>query len=144
ILFGSRKENGSRSAECDQTMLVKWQALGRIVELFELTVEPVWKVVVDRFDRFADFASAWSSAAATGLVRKGDSDPLIKSRRQQRRLAIARVADRGDSMRIHIPIGNQVIDTTMKAPGPRCKRSTIGRIVSRRITVCEPGINAVA
>src|SRR5262245_45977704 len=56
-------------AKCDQTVLIKRQALGLIVELLEFGVEPMRERIVDLLNRFSNLPSARSRAAASGLER---------------------------------------------------------------------------
>ena len=49
-------------------------------------------------------------AAAAGLVRDRQGDALVERRRQQGRLAQARMADHGDPLRVQVLVVDQVID----------------------------------
>src|SRR2546427_467971 len=99
-------------------MLVKWQALRMFIEFLELAIEPVREMVVDLFDRFADLPAARGGSAATGLEGNCQSNPLVERPGYQRRLAIARMADHGDSFGVDARVGYQVIDHPRYSPRP--------------------------
>src|ERR1041385_848156 len=92
IILRGGKEDGTWRAQSHQSILIERQFLRSIVELLEFCVEPIGKMIVDRFDRLAGFAAAWSAAAATGLVRKRHRDAFIEGRGKQRGLSVSRMA----------------------------------------------------
>src|SRR3954467_522370 len=73
-----REEDRAWRAECQETILIERKAVGTFVELFEFTVEPVRKAIVDCFDRLTGLSSARRAAAAAGLMRKGHGNSFIK------------------------------------------------------------------
>jgi hypothetical protein len=62
-------------------------------------------------------------------VWESDRDAFIKRGCQQRGFAVARMSYRSDSMRIHVRVVDQVIDTTVKTPGPRGDGAAVGGVV---------------
>src|ERR1035437_5832544 len=82
VVFAGGEEHRSRGAKGHQTILVEWQPLRRIVELLELSIEPMWEMVVNGFRGFAGLSPAGRGAAAARLVREGDRDTLVECRRE--------------------------------------------------------------
>src|ERR1035441_1491768 len=144
VAFGSREQHRSRGAKGHQAILVERQPLRRIVELLELGIEPVWKMVVNGFHRFAGLPAAGRGAAAARLVRERDGDALVERRRQQGRLTIARVAQGCDAVRIRAGLSDQVVHATLEAPRPGGNRATVGGFVPGLIAACQPGVKALA
>jgi hypothetical protein len=67
---GSREHGRGRQSA--QLVLIKRQPLDLFIEVQELVIEPMGKAGVDLFHRLADFATAWGSSPASGLVRNCD------------------------------------------------------------------------
>src|ERR1017187_7366724 len=115
VFFGGREQHRPWRAKGHQAILVERQPLRSVVELLELRVEPVRRKVVDGLYGFADLAAARRRAAAAGLVRKRDRDALVERRREESSLAVARVAERRDTVRVHSRLSDQVVHATMEA-----------------------------
>src|ERR1019366_8213358 len=144
VTFGSGKQHRPRGAKGHQAILVERQPLRRIVELLELRIEPVRKVVVNRLHGLAGLPAAGRGAAAARLVRERNCDALVERRRQQRRLAIARVAQGRNMVRVHAGLGDQVVHATLETPGPGGNRATVGGVVAGLVAAGEPGIKTLA
>src|SRR5689334_16568224 len=82
VLLRCREQHGTRSAQGDQAILVKGQTFGFGVELLESGIEPMREPIVDGFDRLSDLATTGCGTTASGLVRKGDADAIIKGGRK--------------------------------------------------------------
>src|SRR5208283_483591 len=138
------KQDGPRGAEGYEAILVERQALHVVVKLLELGVEPVRKHVVDALDGLADLAAAWRRTAAACLVREGDGDAVIIGGGQQGGLAITRVAQGGNTVRVNAGLRHQEIHAAMEAPRPGGNRAAVGGVVEGWVTFGEPGIDALA
>ncbi len=101
VSFGGGEQHRPRGAECYQAILVKRKPFRRVVELLKLSIEPVWELVVNSLYGLAGLPAARRGTTATGLVREGDGDALVKRRCEQRGFAVARVAQRRDAVRVH-------------------------------------------
>src|SRR5436190_23613621 len=88
------------------------------------------KAFVDDADRFRRGTSVrlrrskllgyttWRCAAAAGLMRDRQRDAFIVGGREQGRLSIARMAERGDTRLVDAAVRYQIINTALKSPGP--------------------------
>src|SRR6185437_10456009 len=104
-----RQKNRTRSTQSNQGVLIERQFVRLLVEILELGIEPMRKMVVDLLHRFADFAPTWRRAAAAGLERYRQCDSLVKRRRDQGRFAVARVSHDCDFFRVDRLVGYQVV-----------------------------------
>ena len=59
-------------------------------------------------------------------MRNGERDAFIERRREQRGLAVARVADGGDARGINGEVGDEIIHATLEAPRPARDAAAIG------------------
>jgi hypothetical protein len=89
IFLSGGKEYSSGCAERHQIVLVKRQTFRCVIEGFKRRVEPVWKMIVDDFDRFTGFAAARRRTSAPGLVRESNRYAFIERGSEKGRLAVA-------------------------------------------------------
>src|SRR5262249_24914616 len=99
-------------------------------------VEPVGEAVVDLLDRFADLPPARRRAAATGLVRNCQRDPLVEGGGDDRRLPQPGMADDGDPAFVDVFIDHQGVDGALYVPGPGGDHAPVMR-ARRRLTRLE-------
>ena len=127
VLDGVGEEDGPGGDQGDQAVLIEGEPLGLVVEVLELGVEPVRVAGVDPLDRLADLGPARGRAAAAGLVRDHQRDPLVERGGDDRRLAHPRPADDGDPAAVDVLVGHEVIDGTRQPPRPGGDRPPVVR-----------------
>src|SRR5262245_5529941 len=106
----------------DGLALVVQSRLNRILKQLEIPAEPVRERCVDLPHRFGPriHRATGGGAAAAGLQRNDHGDSFVKRASDERRLAVARVADDGDPLGIDGAVGAALdkIHNSMKTPGP--------------------------
>src|SRR6266581_3931473 len=144
IPFGCAEKDRAGRTKGYQAILVNGQPVWLIIEFFEFRIEPVRKPIVNRLNRFAVGTPARGAATAAGLVREGNRDTVVEGGCEECCLAVARMSDHRDSMRIYIRISDEIVHAAMETPGPGGDRATICRIIFFRIASRQPGINSGA
>src|SRR5436190_20923596 len=97
------------------------------------------EAVIDPFHRLTNLPTAGGSAAATSLVRDRERESFVEGGCKQRRFAVARMAEGGDSLGIDRFVGHEVIQGAMKSPPPGSDRAAVVRGRGR----IQPSVNAV-
>ncbi len=105
----------------------------------------MWKVIVDPRHGFGlgILPAAGGGTATSGLVRNHHGDAIVERRRQERRLAVARMAKGDDPISVQSFVGHKVIDGPLNAPGPGRDAAPLGRHALGPIVITKKRIDAV-
>ena len=82
----------------------------------------------DVLDQLAEVAAVQLRAALARGADEGDGEALVVGHRDERRLAVARVALDPDLLRVHGLVGLEVVERAARAPRPGAQRAPVVRL----------------